>query len=108
MENNAPMARCKVSVKDISIAASGIKALNTNVKGSKHKERLPKVGSQSFLKFGNKAAVGSALAKQPESSCEQSSFDSCAERTLVINAKIMWALDVVMSKNSFNSSSNKE
>ena len=49
-ENNPHMTRCKVCVKDISIAAYGITAINTHAKWSKHKERSPKLGSQSFFK----------------------------------------------------------
>ena len=44
------LQRCKVSIKDIKIAAHGITAINTHAKGSKHKERLSKVCSQSFFK----------------------------------------------------------
>lgn len=49
MENDPHMARCKVCIKDINIAAYDITDLDTHVKGSKHKERLSKVSSQSFL-----------------------------------------------------------
>ena len=65
--NNPHMSRCKVCVKYINIAVHDITVLNTHAKGSKHKERLPKVGFQSFFK-NNKAAEERASAKQPESS----------------------------------------
>ena len=99
MENNPCMVRYKVCIKYINIAVHGSTALHTHAEGSKHKERLPKVGSQSFFK---KAAEGSVSPKQPEYSCKQSFVNSCTNRTLVINAKIMWNLDVVMSKYSFH------
>ena len=99
MENNTHMTRCKVCVKDKNIVAHGITALNTHVKVSKRKECLPNLFYQS--------SEGSASAKQPEFSCKQSSIDSCTNIAVVINAEIMWALDVVISKYSFNLSSNK-
>ena len=105
MENNTHMTRCKVCVKDKNIVAHGITALNTHVKVSKRKECLPNLFCQSFFK--NKEAEGSASAKQPEFSCKQSSIDSCTNIAVVINAEIMWALDVVISKYSFNLNSNK-
>ena len=54
-EYKSCLQRCKVSVKDINIAAHGITAINTHAKRSEHKTRLPKVDSQSFYKI-NKAA----------------------------------------------------
>ena len=100
------MTRRKVCVKDINIAAHGITALNTHAKWLKHKKRLPNVDSQSFFK-NNEVAERNASAKQPESSCQQFSVDSSTNRTLVINAKIMWDLDIIMLKYSLNSCSNK-
>ena len=83
-----------------------ITAPNTHVKGSKHKECLPKVCFQSIFK-NNEAAERNASVKQPESSCKQSFINSCTNRSLIINALIMWTLDVVMLKYPFNLSSNK-
>ena len=74
-------------------------------KGRNIKNVYPKLVSQSFF-INSRAAEGSASAKQLESSCKHSSIDSCTNRTLVINAEIIWALDVVMLK-LFNSSWNK-
>ena len=93
MENNLHSAICKVFVKDINIAAHRITAPNTHVKGSKHKECLPKVCFQSIFK-NNEAAERNASAKQPESSCKQSFINSCTNRSLTINARIMWTLDL--------------
>ena len=104
--NNLHVSRCKACSKDINIDAYDITPLNTHAKGFKLKEHLPKVGSQSFFK-NNIETEGSGSAKQQESSCKQSSIDSCTNRTLVINAEIKWVLDVAISKYSFNSGSNE-
>ena len=77
------------------------------MKGSKHKEHLPNVFSQSFFKNNKTVETIASAKKTTEFSCKQSSIDSCTSRTLVINAKIMWVLHVVMWKYSFNLNSKK-
>ena len=104
VENNPHMARCKVCAKDISIATHGITALITHAKGSKHQERLPKMDPRSF--FGEKSSESSS-SKRADPKPKQSTIACSANKSLITNAEIIWALDVVMSKYSFNSSSNK-
>jgi hypothetical protein len=107
-------ARCKVCAKDISISLHGITALHSHADGTKHKERLPKDTPISFFKRTEPSSSTAPLSSndagdssKASSSSKQTTISTCTNKQLVTKAEIIWALDVVMSKYSFNSSSNK-
>ena len=108
VQSNLSIARCKICVKDINIGTHGVTALNSHAKGSKHIERLPKSDRQSFFNKQQKHSESSSSSiDKDKNSLKQSTIGSCTNKNLVSNAEIIWALDVVLSKYSFNSSSNK-
>jgi len=100
VDGNPHVARCKVCCKEVNIAVHGITALHIHAKGSKHQERLPKTSCMSFFRKDKKAVEEDTLGKPTSSQLTQSTIGSCANKSLVVNAEIMWALDVVMSKYS--------
>ena len=104
--------RCKVCAKDISIELHGITVLFCHADGNKHKERLPK-DTILFFKCTEPSSSTSTLLNNDAgdsseaSSSKQTTIRTCTNKQLVTRAEIIWALDVVMSKYLFNSSSNK-
>ena len=105
--------RCKVCAKDISIELHGITVLFCHADGNKHKEKLPKDTPISFFKRTELSSSTSTLLNNDAgdsseaSSSKQTTIRTCTNKQLVTRAEIIWALDVVMSKYLFNSSSNK-
>ena len=106
-------ARSKVCAKDISIELHGITVLFCHADGNKHKEKLPKDTPISFFKRTELSSSTSTLLNNDAgdsseaSSSKQTTIRTCTNKQLVTRAEIIWALDVVMSKYLFNSSSNK-
>ena len=106
-------ARCKVCAKDKSIELHGITVLFCHADGNKHKEKLPKDTPISFFKRTELSSSTSTLLNNDAgdsseaSSSKQTTIYTCTNKQLVTRAEIIWALDVVMSKYLFNSSSNK-
>ena len=100
-------ARCKVCCKNISIGTHGVAALTLHADGAKHKERLPKDGISIFFKKANNSEPSETSKQRNSETLKQSTISACTSNSLITNAEIMWALDVVMSNYSFNSSSNK-
>ena len=106
-------ARSKVCAKDISIELHGITVLFCHADGNKHKEKLPKDTPISFFKRTELLSSTSTLLNNDAgdsseaSSSKQTTIRTCTNKQLVTRAEIIWALDVVMSKYLFNSSSNK-
>ena len=104
--------RCKVCAKDISIELHGITVLFCHADGNKHKERLPK-DTILFFKCTEPSSSTSTLLNNDAgdsseaSSSKQTTIRTCTNKQLVTRTEIIWALDVVMSKYLFNSSSNK-
>ena len=86
--------RCKVCAEDILVGLHGITALFSHADGTKHKERLPK---DTPISGDSSEALSST----------QTTISICTNKQLVTKAEIIWALDVVMSKYFFNSTSNK-
>ena len=105
--------RCKVCAKDISIELHGITVLFSHADGNKPKESLPKDTPISFFKRTEPSSSTSTLLNNDAgdsseaSSSKQTTIRTCTNKQLVTSAEIIWALDVVMSKYLFNSSSNK-
>ena len=102
-------AKCRFCSKNISIAGQGYLQLDSHMKGAKHLKNSPVDNGNSIL-----------LHVTPsQSSCSKESIDvekqivgknvlfSSHEKELARNAEIMWAIDVVLSKYSYNSSKNK-
>ena len=106
-------ARCKVCAKDISVGLHGITAFISHADGTENKERLPKDTPISFYKYTEpSSSVLTLLSSDREDSSKalssmQTTISECTNKQLVTKAEIIWALDVVMSKYLFNSSSNK-
>ena len=106
-------ARSKVCAKDISIELHGITVLFCHADGNKHKEKLPKDTPISFFKRTElSSSTPTLLSNDAGNSSEalsskQTTISVCTNKQLVTKAEIIWALDVVMSKYLFNSSSNK-
>ena len=97
--------RCKVCAEDILVGLHGITALFSHADGTKHKERLPKdtpISSSASTLLSNDAGDSSEAL-----SSMQTTISICTNKQLVTKAEIIWALDVVMSKYFFNSTSNK-
>ena len=105
--------RCKVCAKDVSVGLPGITALFSHEDDTKHKERLPKDTPISFFKSAEPSSSASTLLSNDAGnssealSSKQTAISICTNKQLVTKVEIIWALDVVMSKYSFNSSSNK-
>ena len=110
---NPYKVRCKVCAKDISIGLHGITARFSHADSTKYKERLPKDTPISFFKHTKPSSSASTLLSNDvgdsseASSSKQTTISICTNKQLVRKAEIIWALDVVMSKYLFNSSSNK-
>ena len=106
-------ARCEVCAKDISAGLHGITALFSHADGTKHKERLTKDTPILFFKHTEPSSSASTLLSNDAGnssealSSKQTTISICTNKQLVTKNEIIWALDVVMSKYSFNSSSNK-
>ena len=106
-------ARCKVCAKDISVGLHGLRAFISHADGTKNKERLPKDTPISFYKHTEPSSGASTLLSSDAGdsskalSSKQTTISVCTNKQLVIKAEIIWALDVVMSKYSFNLSLNK-
>ena len=111
--NDSYKARCKVCANDISIELHGITVLFSHADGNKPKESLPKDTPISFFKRTEPSSSTSTLLNNDAgdsseaSSSKQTTTSICTNKKLVTSAEIIWALDVVMSKCLFNSSSNK-
>ena len=103
--------RCKVCAEDILVGLHGITALFSHADGTKHKERLPKEFSY-FKRTEPSSSASTLLSNDAGDSSEalsstQTTISICTNKQLVTKAEIIWALDVVMSKYFFNSTSNK-
>ena len=82
--------------KSFSVAGQGRKALDTNAKGLKHQQHLP--NHNSTLKT---ASAARETENQRNSSSKQTSILSLMEKEAAKKAEIIWALEVVVAKNSF-------
>ena len=105
VEGDKHSAKCSVCFKTISIAGQGVKALESHAKSSKHNEKLPK-STSSIIKFTSKKAETSnaePVTEDTSKSKKQSTITDFGVKTHTQNAEIFWALDVVLSDNSFNS-----
>ena len=106
-------ARCKVCANDISVGLHGTTALFSHADGAKHKERLPKDTPISFFKRAEPSSSASTLLSNDAGdssealSSKQTAISLCINKELVAEAEIIWALDGVKSKYSFNSGSKK-
>ena len=89
--DNIHMARCKVCAKNILVANQGMKALTVHAEGDKHKKQLP-IDDQPSISFSKSKNVSSV---------------EITDKQISTNAEIMWALEIVLCKHSFNSSTNK-
>ena len=104
---------CKVCAEDILVGLHGITVRFSHADGTKHKERLPKDTLISFFKRTEPLSGASTLLSNDAGdsnealSSKQTTISVRTNKQLVTKAEIVWALDVVMSKYSFNSSSNK-
>ena len=100
--DNIHMARCKVCAKDISVANQGMKALTVHAEGDKHKKRLP-IDDQPSISFSKSKNVSSVEIDKSK----QTTITTITDKQISTNAEIMWALEIVLCKHSFNSSTNK-
>ena len=106
-------ARCKVCPKDILVGLHGITALFSHADGTKHQERLRKDTLISFFKHMEPPSSALTLLSNDAGDSIEALYSK--ERTtsistnkqLVTKAEIIWTLDVVISKYTFNLSSNK-
>ena len=98
-------AKCSVCCKTFSISGQVIKQLQSHSENAKHQERLPK--DQTQLTFSVKQST--EQQPQPSSSKElkQYTIISTSTKLQATHAEIIWAVDVVLSNYSFNSSSSK-
>ena len=103
---NDTKAYCTLYKKSFSVAALGIMALHIHAKVSKHLSRLPPP-TQLSLNFH---CVKNVQEKQRSATEEkiQSTVSSFMINEAVIDAEIMWVIDVVMSNDCLNSSYNKK
>ena len=94
--------------KNIPIAGQGCSQLGRHGKGTKHQRNKPKDDANSILlhlKPGNSSSSSKEEVKQME--VKQTKLFSPHEKQLATNAEIMWAIDVILSKYSYNLSANK-
>ena len=105
IENDAFSARYKICNKTISIAGQGVKTLESHVKSMKHKNHLPE--KQSKLSYHKTVEKRNGCSLQSNSAIKQSTIFSCSSQQQIAQAEVIWAIDVVLTKCSFNSSSNK-
>ena len=76
-------------------------------------ERLPRDTPIPFFKHAESSSSASTLLSNDAgdlsktSSSKQTTISVCTNKQVVSKAEIIWALDVFMSKYSFNSTSNK-
>ena len=89
----------------MSIAAQGVKALESHDKCMNHKICL----HEKYLKHSQHKTYEKPNASplQSNSGTKQSTIFSCSSQQQIAQAEVMWAIDVVLSNYSFNSSSNK-
>ena len=109
------MTPCKVCSEDIPIAAHGIKAIVRHSGRSKHLKKMPKTSQPSILasyatnnpKTVETMSIESSQAKSITRDKTQTVLVSSTSQHFVFLVEIMWCLDVIMTKYSYNRSSNK-
>ena len=96
-------AKCRLCYKTISVAGQGVKALESHVKSTKHRERLPQSNNSTIAFPSSDKTTESATT----STSKQTSIVDMSVNQLASKAEIMWSVDVVLSHYSFNSVCNK-
>ena len=87
--------------KVFSVAAQGIKALETHTKGTKHIQRLP---NSSTGKIRFTSSSNTVIASEPKNAAtkvKQTLIVPLMENQSTKQAEVIWTLDVVLSKYSF-------
>ena len=98
-------ARCRYCSKVVAIGGQGSAQLDSHAKGKEHIKRTPKDEANSIILHA-KPHSSNSFASSGTSSKDDTYF-SPHQKQLATNAEVMWAIEVVLSKYSFNSSSNK-
>ena len=98
-------AKCSVCCKTLSISGQSKKKWQSHAKSFKHQERLPK--DQTQLTFSVKQSAEQQTQPSTSKELKQSTIVSRNAKLHVTHGEISWAVDVVLSYYSFNSSSNK-
>ena len=115
VDNDPYSGRCKVCAKVISISGQGVKALDTHASGKKHQMNLP-VDVQSAILFRTASATTSTSGTTTATTTTTATSVATKSQTSIIHltndnlareAEIIFATDVVLSKQSFNSCANK-
>ena len=121
VDNDVHSARCKVCHSTFSIGGLGKSALVSHKNGKEHQRNMPVTGAADAKTFfqPKRAAEGSAtedatVAISVEDTTSgatkekrQQSIINITESSLARKAEILFAVDVVVCKHSFNSCTNK-
>ena len=101
---NIQTSKCKICKKDISVGSVGVKALRLHVDEVKHKQRMPKDDRSSIASCSksNDDILNNNVEK-----LKQTTITTSTDKQIATNAEIMWVLEVVMCRYSFNSCANK-
>ena len=94
------------SRKVFSVAAQGIKALETHTKGTKHIQRLPNSSTGKICFTSSSNTVIASEPKNAATKVKQTLIVPLTENQSTKQAEVIWTLDV-LSKYSFWTSDNK-
>lgn len=101
-------AFCKVCMKSFSVANHGKKSLQLHAAGDKHKSRLPSDSQTKLVQLvSNRKENNDNEKEKDEQVSTTPSVKTFFINEAVTDAEILWVLDVILSKYSLNSCSNK-
>ena len=117
VERDDHLARCTYCKKDINVTTMGVTALNSHVKGDKHKKACMAVKSNlsisNMFRVGasrkvtvsaaSSATEGTSSAASATQSC-QSQLNTFVTKNDTLSAEVWWTLKSMSSNYSFNSS----
>ena len=110
--NDIFSAKCKICSKTFFIGSMGVKALETNAKGEKHKQSInntshARIPGKESLHNSQKLMKFAVVVKGKLPTQNQQTIFTVANNQLAKQAEVKWALEVDMCKQSCSSCDSK-